>query len=785
MLHQSAIFVLSSSIALAGSQYTVVPIQTPSPFANFIPAGLNDSGVLVGTLITNLSRRRAATGTASNIVPVPSPPGYLSPTLGVSINNTGQIGGNEQLDTVFIGTAASASEVPLLPDCIGAQIYGMNDLGQVVGSCSTLSTSYLFVGTVAGSTVLPLPTGWRPTAINNAGQIAGATTNQAFIATTSGATTLVPMPSGWIASGASSLNNSGQITGSGRPGSSHQAFIGTVAGSTAIPLPPNATGASGVWINDHGVVVGTSDAGEWIWDAVNGTRLLNDLVPSSLGVHNVTSINNNGVILATVTTFFQTTWVELVPATDSTCTYSITPTSFVRTSAGGGGDFWLLAPDACNWTISPNVSWLRLIAAPAPVAPSSPIFASGSGSGIIEFGADANPGPSSRQGTISAAGLTLTVNEGPSAPLAPVLFAPTNGASGVSTSPQLTWADIPDAFSYDIYFGTTSQPGLIGNSSLFFVFQLPQPLAPNQTYYWAVAAKNNIGSTISPVFSFTTRNSTCTFDVSPSAVLVGSAGGTGAFNVVTQPDCAWSATTVPWFLSFSGGGTGSTSLTFNADVNPGLARMGSILFEGNRTLNVMEGGQPSNQLFNDVSPSDPYFDYVSLMSTNGITAGCSTTPALYCPGTPVTRAQMSVFIVAAINRALGTSLTYTQTPYFQDVPSTSTYFPFVQRIKDLGITAGCSTTPALFCPDESISEGQMAVFMIVGWMLENNLSTFTYTTTPYFTDVQPGDSYFKFVQKMRDLGIWTGCSQTLYCESSAVTRDQMAPMIMRSLLGAP
>ena len=79
----------------------------------------------------------------------------------------------------------------------------------------------------------------------------------------------------------------------------------------------------------------------------------------------------------------------------------------------------------------------------------------------------------------------------------------------------------------------------------------------------------------------------------------------------------------------------------------------------------------------------------------------------------------------------------------------------------------------------------MAVFMIVGWMLENNLTTFTYTTTPYFTDVLATDPFFKFVQKMRDMGFWLGCTSTTYCESSAVTRDQMAPMIMRSLLGAP
>jgi hypothetical protein len=212
--------------------------------------------------------------------------------------------------------------------------------------------------------------------------------------------------------------------------------------------------------------------------------------------------------------------------------------------------------------------------------------------------------------------------------------------------------------------------------------------------------------------------------------------------------------------------------------------MGTITFAG-QTLSIMQGGSPSAQTFNDVSASDPYFDYVSLLQADGVTAGCSTSPPLYCPGTPVTRAQMSVFIVAALDRAQGTSLIYTQTPYFQDVTSGSSYFPFVQRIKDLGITAGCSTNPPLFCPDTTITQGQMAVFMIAGWMLENNLSTFTYTTTPYFTDVPSTDIYFRFVQKMRDLGFWNGCSATSYCESSAVTRDQMAPMIMRSLLSAP
>lgn len=79
----------------------------------------------------------------------------------------------------------------------------------------------------------------------------------------------------------------------------------------------------------------------------------------------------------------------------------------------------------------------------------------------------------------------------------------------------------------------------------------------------------------------------------------------------------------------------------------------------------------------------------------------------------------------------------------------------------------------------------MAAFLIRAWMLLNNVTTLTYPTTPYFTDVPPTDIFFSYVQKMAELGFWNGCGGGLYCESSTVTRDQMAPMILRSMLGAP
>ena len=374
---------------------------------------------------------------------------------------------------------------------------------------------------------------------------------------------------------------------------------------------------------------------------------------------------------------------------------------------------------------------------------------------------------------------SFTVNPLP----APVLSSPANGAAGVALLPTLNWGASSGATSYDVYFGTAAPPPLVTNVTT--TSYAAAALSSNTTYHWKIVAKNSVGSTSSSTFAFSTYNSSCTFTVSPTAVRIGYAGGSSSVSVTAGSGCAWTASSnASWLTVTSGSGTGNGMLSFTATANASTAQMATISF-ANTSFNVMQDGSPASVFFTDVTSSDPYFDYVSLMYTGGITAGCSTSPSLYCPTTPVTRAQMSVFIVAAFDREQGASLTYTPSAYFQDVPSTSIYFPFVQRIKDLGITAGCSTSPPLFCPDTSISQGQMAVFMIVGWMLENNLTAFTYTTTPYFTDVPATDRFFKFVQKMRDMGFWTGCTSTTYCESSAVTRDQMAPMIMRSLLGAP
>ena len=102
----------------------------------------------------------------------------------------------------------------------------------------------------------------------------------------------------------------------------------------------------------------------------------------------------------------------------------------------------------------------------------------------------------------------------PLPPDAPTYSSPSNGATKVSaTSATIAFAAGPFAHNYDIYLGTTSNPGLIaadvnlGPTAPGYsprTYPLPK-LAPGTTYYWKVVAKTMAEQrTAGPVWSFTT-----------------------------------------------------------------------------------------------------------------------------------------------------------------------------------------------------------------------------------------------------------------------------------------
>lgn len=91
-------------------------------------------------------------------------------------------------------------------------------------------------------------------------------------------------------------------------------------------------------------------------------------------------------------------------------------------------------------------------------------------------------------------------------------IAPANGATGVtsvSAGIALSWNAAAGATSYDVYFGTTPTPPLIGNTPSTTVNITGTSY--NTTYYWYIAPRNVGGAAtgcISNLTSFTTENPT-------------------------------------------------------------------------------------------------------------------------------------------------------------------------------------------------------------------------------------------------------------------------------------
>jgi hypothetical protein len=181
--------------------------------------------------------------------------------------------------------------------------------------------------------------------------------------------------------------------------------------------------------------------------------------------------------------------------------------------------------------------------------------------------------------------------------------------------------------------------------------------------------------------------------------------------------------------------------------------------------------------FSDVTSSDIFYDEVNAFAQLGITNGCATD--MFCPASNVTRDEMAIFIVRAVYGS--DNFTYSPTPYFTDVTPSTFGFKWIQKLKDLGITTGCTSTT--YCPSEVVTRDQMAIFVIrarLGTYIAGPTPTFTYPSTPYFTDATAANEFaFPWIQRMRLENVTTGCTATTYCPTDPVTREEMATFIMR------
>jgi hypothetical protein len=170
--------------------------------------------------------------------------------------------------------------------------------------------------------------------------------------------------------------------------------------------------------------------------------------------------------------------------------------------------------------------------------------------------------------------------------------------------------------------------------------------------------------------------------------------------------------------------------------------------------------------FTDVAQDYWAYPFVETILHNEITAGCD--DFAFCPENPVTRAQMAVFLLMAMN---GSGYTPPAcSGVFSDVPCPGAFaVNWIEELASEGITGGCGGGD--YCPNDPVTRAQMAVFLLAGKYGTGHVPA---PCAGVFSDVPCPSMFADWIEELAAEGITGGCGEGKYCPGDSVTRAQMA-----------
>jgi len=204
-----------------------------------------------------------------------------------------------------------------------------------------------------------------------------------------------------------------------------------------------------------------------------------------------------------------------------------------------------------------------------------------------------------------------------------------------------------------------------------------------------------------------------------------------------------------------------------------VGQASTIDLDSGQTVTCTYTNTPSTT-FIDVPASYWAWSWIERLYNAGITGGCTSSPRQYCPTSPVTRAEMAVFLEKGKH---GSAFTPPNVPATFGDTGSHWAKNWIQALAADGITGGCGG--GNYCPDYNVSRAQMAVFLL---KLEHGSSyTPPAATGRVFNDVPSTYWAVTWIEQLANEGITGGCGSNNYCPDGAVTRAEMAAFLVKVL----
>ncbi len=175
--------------------------------------------------------------------------------------------------------------------------------------------------------------------------------------------------------------------------------------------------------------------------------------------------------------------------------------------------------------------------------------------------------------------------------------------------------------------------------------------------------------------------------------------------------------------------------------------------------------------FSDIGQGGSHAANIRALNADGVFAGTECGVGLFCPGQPLARWTVAVWLVRVID---GEEPSSTDTTRFADVDAEQWWAAHVERLAELEVTVGCAQDPLRFCPDAPVTRAQTASLLVRAFGLE--------AAEPHgFTDTE-GSVHADNIDSLAAAGVTVGCASDppRYCPSDSTSRAQMASFLNRA-----